>query len=57
MYSLREFRRLLGAAADGLSDDEIIAIRTLECALADVIIDLWLRERSQSRTDMRHRAL
>jgi hypothetical protein len=58
MYSLSEFRKLLGPAADGVLDEKIIAIRALEYALADLIIDQWLlRERSRPEADVRRRAL
>jgi hypothetical protein len=53
MYSLPEFRKLLGSTADGLSDDEVIAIRTLEYAVADLIIDRWLQERSKLQVGAR----
>jgi hypothetical protein len=46
MISLAEFRKLLGKAADGLSDAEIKSIRELEYRIADPTFDIWLRERN-----------
>jgi hypothetical protein len=54
MYSLSDFRKLLGSAAEGLSDDELIAIRALEYAVADLIIDDWMRERNPPRSDIQN---
>jgi hypothetical protein len=50
MIPLAEFKKLLGPAANGLSDDEIIAIRDLEDRLADVVFDMWLRDRNNPQT-------
>jgi hypothetical protein len=47
MIPLPEFKKLLGPAASGLSDDEVMAIRDLEERLADFVFDLWLMERNK----------
>jgi hypothetical protein len=54
---LLDFRKLLGSAAEVLSDDELIAIRDLEYALADLIIDRWLQERKQAQAGTESSAL
>ena len=47
MIPVPEFKKLLGAAAEGLSDAEIERIRDMEDRLADIVFDAWLRERNQ----------
>jgi len=44
--SLPEFKKLLGAAAAGLSDAEIERLMDLEDRLADIVFDSWLRHRN-----------
>jgi hypothetical protein len=48
MISLHEFKKLLGKAADGLSDVEIESIRELEYRIADAAFEMWIRERKGS---------
>lgn len=48
MIALDEFKKLLGNAAEGLSDAEIESIRELEYRIADAVFDVWLRERNSS---------
>jgi hypothetical protein len=48
VISLDEFKKLLGTAADGLSDAEIEKIRELEYRIADATFDIWLRERNST---------
>ena len=45
MMSLETFKKLLGKAADGLSDAEIESIRELEYRIADAAFGMWIRER------------
>jgi hypothetical protein len=44
--SIATYRKLLGIAAQGLSDDDVAHIRDVECQLADAIIEYWLRKRN-----------
>jgi hypothetical protein len=45
MIPLPTFRKLLGSAAEGLSEEEVAAIRDIEYQLADAIIEFWLRKK------------
>lgn len=47
MISFDEFKKLLGPAADGLSDADIEHIRDIEYRLADIVFDDWLRKRNE----------
>lgn len=40
------YRKLLGTAAKGLSDEQVAHIRDVEVQLADAIIEFWLRKRN-----------
>ncbi len=46
MYSFTDFKYLLGPMADGMADEDIALIRTMEYELADAIFDKWLCERN-----------
>jgi hypothetical protein len=48
MISLGEFKKLLGKAAEGLTDAEIEGIRALEYRVADATFDIWLRDRNST---------
>ena len=43
---LPEFKKLLGTAADRLSDGEIEHIRNLQDRLAEVVFEMWLEYRN-----------
>ena len=43
---VREFRKLLGKAAIGLSDAEVEHMRDLADRFANIVFDAWLRERN-----------
>jgi hypothetical protein len=45
MIDLVEFRGLLGPEARTLSEEEIEHIRDLQDGFADVIFEMWLRDR------------
>ena len=45
LISLSEYRKLLGAAAGGLSDERIAHMREVEIGLVDAIIEFWLRKK------------
>ena len=46
MISLDKFKKLLGEAGNGLTDQEIEKIRTADYQLADALFDIILRERN-----------
>ena len=46
LISLSEYRKLLGAAAEGLSDERITQMRDVEVRLVDIMIEFWLRRRN-----------
>lgn len=46
LISLSEYRKLLGATAEGLSDERIADMRDVEVRLVDMMIEFWLRKRN-----------
>jgi hypothetical protein len=46
MIGLSDFRVLLGAAGEELSDQEVKRIRDVEYGIADAMFESWLRERN-----------
>jgi len=47
MFSFSEFKFLLGPMAEGMADQEVELLRTIEYRLADAIFDKWLCERNE----------
>ncbi len=45
MISLLDYKKLLGSVAEGLTDEQIGALRAGDIQFADAIIDRWLRKR------------
>jgi hypothetical protein len=45
---LPEFKKLLGPALAGLSDEEVERIREVEDRLADIVFEMWLQHRGGS---------
>jgi hypothetical protein len=43
---LPEFKKLLGSVAENLSDKEILHIREMEDRLADIVFEMWLKDRN-----------
>ena len=50
MMSFKKARKLLGRAADNLTDQEVAEIRDLAYQFADVVFDHWLKERNSTST-------
>ena len=51
MIALNKFKKLLGKAADGLTDKQIEEIRDLEYRIADAILDKWRREQGSHTSE------
>jgi hypothetical protein len=52
LISLSEYRKLLGAAAEDLSDESIAHMRDVEIGLVDAIIEFWLQKKKSNATPM-----
>ena len=48
LISISEYRKLLGAAAEELSDERIVHMRDVEVRLVDIMIEFWLRKRNSA---------
>jgi hypothetical protein len=54
LISLCEYRKLLGAAAEGLSDERIAHMRDVEVRLVDIMIEYWLQKRNSTASLASH---
>jgi hypothetical protein len=50
MISLDELKRSLGPLAHTLSEEEILDLRERMDKLADIVFDLWLRDRNKPKS-------